>query len=301
MIGKIVERVVGKISTASVTDSERYLRQSALQAERDRLIGTIRDAMPENPVLQGRKIYSQTDEDGILQEIFSRIGTRSEVFVEFGCGDGRENNSHALLLSGWKGMWADGSPKNIEAIRSALTYSDTAPSLLLCEAFVTLENIEAIYCSAAKLLPADGQTIDLLSMDLDGNDLHFLSALVAQRPRVICSEYNAILGPDIRASVEYAPDHTWQGEDYMGASLASLCDLLEPAGYRLVCCNLSGANAFFVEEEYAGLFGNYSRGELFQPARYHLIFLDDYHQRTLGFLAAECHYQEIDRNVSQAR
>lgn len=301
MVKEFVERVMTKISSAAVTNSERYLRQPALQAERDRLIDRIIKSMPENPVRHGRKIYSQTDEDGILQEIFSRIGTQSKTFVEFGCGDGRENNSHTLLLKGWRGMWVDGSPQNIGAIRSALHEADTAPSLLVCEAFVTLENVVSIYSSAEKLLLAHSETIDLLSMDLDGNDLHFLRALATRRPRVICSEYNALLGPEIRASVKYDPDHTWEGEDYMGASLASLCDLLEPEGYRLVCCNLSGANAFFVEEKYEELFGRYTREELFQPARYHLIFLDDYHRRTLGFLATNCQYEEVERNVFNSR
>ena len=31
----------------------------------------------------GYKVYSQNDEDGIIQEIFSRIGTESNEFVEF--------------------------------------------------------------------------------------------------------------------------------------------------------------------------------------------------------------------------
>ena len=32
----------------------------------------------------GFKVYSQNDEDGIIQEIFSRIGCESRIFVEFG-------------------------------------------------------------------------------------------------------------------------------------------------------------------------------------------------------------------------
>lgn len=300
MIRNAASKFLGKISQALVTDRERYLHQSVLQTERDRLIEGIGRTMPDNPVLQGRKIYSQTDEDGILQEIFARIGTQSRVFVEFGCGDGRENNSHALLLAGWKGMWVDGSSRNMDGIRQGLRLANSAPSLLLCEAFVSLENIEPIYEAARKEFLHPDQPIDLLSMDLDGNDLHFLAALVRYRPRVICCEYNAALGPEIRASVEYDPGHVWRGEDYMGASLASLCDLLEPQGYTLVCCNLAGANAFFVEQRHASLFGPHDRSALFQPARYHLIFLEDYHRRTLGFLATTCQYRDIEPDMLAA-
>ncbi len=53
----------------------------------------------------GFSTYSQNDEDGILQEIFRRIGTTNRKFIEFGCGDGLENNTTYLLLSGWRGVW----------------------------------------------------------------------------------------------------------------------------------------------------------------------------------------------------
>ena len=60
----------------------------------------------------GFKGYSQNDEDGILQEIFNRIGTTSEQFVEFGTGNGLENNTVYLLCQEWRGLWIDGSKLN---------------------------------------------------------------------------------------------------------------------------------------------------------------------------------------------
>jgi hypothetical protein len=35
------------------------------------------------------QVYSQNNEDGIIAEIFRRIGTENRTFVEFGVGDGR--------------------------------------------------------------------------------------------------------------------------------------------------------------------------------------------------------------------
>ncbi len=64
----------------------------------------------------GQKIYSQNEEDGIIREIFNRIGTSNKMFVEFGIGDGLENNTLALLLSGWKGLWIDGSSSSVNKI-----------------------------------------------------------------------------------------------------------------------------------------------------------------------------------------
>src|SRR5580704_10001151 len=44
----------------------------------------------------GYTIYSQHEEDGMLAEIFRRIGCGSRYFVELGVGDGLENNTLAL-------------------------------------------------------------------------------------------------------------------------------------------------------------------------------------------------------------
>ena len=48
-----------------------------------------------NPLLKrGEKFHSQNDEDGIISAILKRIlNIDSGVFVEYGCGDGLENNT----------------------------------------------------------------------------------------------------------------------------------------------------------------------------------------------------------------
>jgi len=65
----------------------------------------------------GRKIYSQCDEDGIIREIFNRIGYTNKVFVEFGIGNGLENNSLSLLFEDWRGLWIEASERYVEEIR----------------------------------------------------------------------------------------------------------------------------------------------------------------------------------------
>src|SRR4030042_3287529 len=62
---------------------------------------------PKSLIPFGYKIYSQNEEDGIIREIFNRIGVTNRVFVEFGIGDGLENNTLALLFDGWNGLWIE--------------------------------------------------------------------------------------------------------------------------------------------------------------------------------------------------
>jgi hypothetical protein len=61
--------------------------------------------MSRNPHLKrGEKFYSQ-NEDGILSAILRRLKIDRGVFVEYGCGNGLENNSIQLLMRGWSGNW----------------------------------------------------------------------------------------------------------------------------------------------------------------------------------------------------
>jgi hypothetical protein len=255
---------------------ETQLFQMAIHTELRALRAEVAGRTPDNPALKGFKAYSQFDEDGIIEEIFRRIG-RGSTFLEIGCGDGLENNTHYLLLKGWRGMWVDASSKSIEKARSSLPAS---PRLEIVERMLDLTNTEDL-CN--RYLTRFSQP-DFLSVDIDGNDLHILKAALALlRPTVICVEYAAKLAPPIVATVAYDPAHAWAGDDYHGASLQAYVDALPE--YRLVACNLCGANAFFVRGDAAQPFATYSPAELFQPARFHLCQMKAGHPPSYKFLA----------------
>ena len=64
------------------------------------------------------QVCSQNGEDGIIQEIFRRVGTTNRVFAEVGVGDGNENNTAFLLSQGWRGFWIDGSNEFVSAVKA---------------------------------------------------------------------------------------------------------------------------------------------------------------------------------------
>lgn len=190
----------------------------------------------------GRKCFSQTDEDGITIEILRRLGRETGTFAEFGVGDGTENNTLVLLALGWKGFWVGGENLAFDAEKSN--------RLFYQKEWVSRENIQALFDNGLKNF--DGEPIDVLSLDLDGNDLYLCEELLANgvKPQLFIVEYNAKFPPPIRFSIDYDAGHEWQGDDYHGASLMSFCDLFGKHGYSLVCCNAAtGANAFFVTKE----------------------------------------------------
>ena len=56
-----------------------------------------RNADERRLLKSGYRVYSQADEDGILHEIFRRIGEGKRAFLELGVGNGLENNTLFLL------------------------------------------------------------------------------------------------------------------------------------------------------------------------------------------------------------
>jgi len=217
-----------------------------------------------NPLLrQGEKFYSQNDEDGIVSAILKRINIDRGVFVEYGCGDGLENNTIQLLMRGWSGVWIGGADLNVRIPTSSRT-------LQFEHEWVTLYNcVELMKRGIGKI----GATkINLVSMDLDGNDLFFAKAILEQGfdPDVFIVEYNGKFPPPIRFTIDYDPAYNWSGGDYFGASLQSFVDLFESFGFRLICCNVTGANAFFVAGRHADLFADVPKETetLFMPPDY---------------------------------
>ncbi|MGH8246647.1 MAG: hypothetical protein ACREUU_09470 [Gammaproteobacteria bacterium] len=221
-------------------------------------------------------IYSQSGEDGIIAEIFRRVGVTNRYFVEFGSGDGRENNTVLLLVAGWSGLWLEAHAEFVKTASETFQREAGEKRLIARQAFVTAENIEDLLRSAN--VP---RAFDLLSIDIDRNDYWVWKAIGSYQPRVVVIEYNAVFPPGVSWVVNYEPTSYWDGSSHFGASLTALERLAREKGYSLVGCNLLGSNAFFVRSELAGdKFASPLTAENhFQPARYYFAWYKSGHPR----------------------
>jgi hypothetical protein len=241
-----------------------HLLREALCDYEERLLSTPRYSDPRNLNRHEFQVFSQFGEDGMIAEVFRRIGTASKTFLEIGIGDGPQNNTAFLFLQGWSGWWIDANGDAIRRCRDRFRGPITQKRLVIGEEFVKAESIRSVVDKLG--VPAE---LDLFSLDIDRNTYYVWEALAHLRPRLAVIEYNAAFPPELDWKVDYDPDLVWNHTMYFGASLKAYELLGKRIGYSLVGCNLGGANAFFVRDDLCGdLFeGPFTSEKHYQPFR----------------------------------
>jgi len=196
----------------------------------------------------GFRNYSQFEEDGILLYIFAAIGVVNRTFVDIGSGSGINSNCANLATNfGWHGLFIDGNKRHV-SIGMAFYGKHPDTSLYppkFVHVFVQRENINQIIEEQG----FSGE-IDLVSIDLDGNDYWIWDALSIIQPRVVIIETHVEFG--LRSIVvPYDKDYCYPGRhpDYHGASPVAMVKLARKKGYRLVGSNYYGFNTIYVRKE----------------------------------------------------
>lgn len=213
----------------------------------------------------GFKVFSQWDEDGIIQYLISHLPIQNKTFIEFGVEDYEESNTRFLLLKDhWQGMVLDASESDIRFIQRDKIYWEF--DLQAKCAWITRENIDSLLQGAGF-----SEDIGLLSIDIDGNEYWIWEAIQSFRPRIVIVEYNSLFGLK-PVSVPYKENfHKLSAHYsglYYGCSLAALDHLAKRKGYVLVGSNVWGHNAFFIRSDVPSEFKGLEPEEVYAPSTY---------------------------------
>lgn len=196
----------------------------------------------------GHRVFSQFEEDGKLLFIFSLMGMGKKQFLEIGSDDGLNSNCANLAFHfGWTGLFIDANTTSIERGRRFYAkhpHPYTYPPKFI-NAKVNCENINQLIKDGG--LEGD---IELMSIDIDGNDYWIWNCLEQVKPKVIVIETHVEFGRENKV-VPYDPNYVYPGKHplYHGASPEAMKRLGEAKGYRLVGANDLGFNFFFVRED----------------------------------------------------
>jgi hypothetical protein len=265
-----LEQMDTKLFQLHGLEIQNYLQQN--------LYGNPRYRENDRLPIYEKQVFSQFGEDGILKEIFSRIGTTNRYFVEFGVETGIETNTTYLLHKDWKGLWIDGSPQHTATINHLFSKAVAKKQLTVLTSFITAENIESLFAQGG--VPEE---FDLLSIDIDRNDYYIWKAITHYKPRVVVIEYNSIFLPGDEFVVEYDANAMWDKTSNFGASLTSYEKLAAEKGYKLVGSSFAGLNAFFVREDLvAGKFsGPFTAENHYEEPRY-FLYTKNGHPRSVS-------------------
>lgn len=249
----------------------------------DRIISQISEMNIDNIILSSSKyndpkcisalrgqVYSQNNEDGIISEIFQRIGTNTKKFIEIGAGDGIENTTRLLLETGWTGIWLEAGDSEIGSIHNVVRSSLEQKEIILIDKKIDLENIDDLIISNVNFVP------DYISIDIDYNTSHIWRVLAPLKPRLFCIEYNAHYPPSVEYEVPYKIDGRWTGTTRFGASLKTLENIGREHGYSLVGCDIFGVNAFFVRNDLCDedkFLGPFTAENHYEPPRFQSVHM----------------------------
>ena len=202
-------------------------------------------------------VMSQNGEDGLLLELFRRIGVERRRFVEIGCGVNGGNSGFLAQELGWSGLMVDGNPGAVSKVELKFASEDIKAECHL----VSPETINEIIETAGL-----AGEIDLLSIDIDGNDFWVWDATTVTNPRVVIIEYNYLLGRTAAVTIPYKPEFRLKEAPtraYRGASLEAMVRLGRRKGYRLV--SSERINAVFLRDDIDSDLPTLETREAYQP------------------------------------
>jgi len=213
----------------------------------------------------GFKVFSQWDEDGIIQYLINKVPIENRTFIEFGVENYEESNTRFLLLNDhWQGLVLDASAADVRYIQTDRVYWEF--DLQAKCTWITRDNINSLLAEARF-----SDDVGLLSIDIDGNEYWIWEAIQSIRPRIVIAEYNSVFGL-IPVSIPYKEDFDRTVAHfstlYYGCSLAALGHLAKKKGYLLVGSNIWGHNAFFVRADVAGEFKGLEPEEAYVQSKF---------------------------------
>ena len=202
---------------------------------------------PHGILAQRFHILSQNEEDGITLALINLVDATNRRFLELGCGTNGGNTGFLVETFGWTGLMVDGSAECVARVaRRFARYGVDTKAV-----WITRDNVNQL----ARDHHLEGE-IDILSLDLDGNDYWVWKAIEACSPRIVILEFNHEFGAERAVTVPYDTAFTRDKADpatkyYYGASLPAFEQLGREKGYRLIMVEPSGVNAYLLRNDVA--------------------------------------------------
>jgi hypothetical protein len=193
-------------------------------------------------------VYSQNGEDGILDFLCDSLDLPRPRAVELGAGNFLQCNTRFLAEYRGASILAVDARKDLRTTvqRLPLYWRTT---IEVRQGWITPATAPDLLREARERFGG----IDIVSLDIDGNDYWVADQLDLDGVSIVVVEYNSLLSRWVPVSVprddafDRSQAHfSWL---YYGASLQAFVSLFSRSGFSLVGVNRIGNNAFFVPDD----------------------------------------------------
>lgn len=180
-----------------------------------------------------KNYYSQNGEDGIIEKLLAELGIETGFFVEFGAWDGKHwSNTFHLIGKQWSGCLIEGNTQKF----AELCRNVPADKIIKVNAWIKPRGANSL----DEVLRRHGVAhVDLLSIDIDSDDLSIWDGVELYSPIIVIIEYNPTIPFDTRYRNPVGAFH--------GNSALSILELATERSYILVAG--TDTNLIFVKRD----------------------------------------------------
>jgi len=183
-----------------------------------------------------KDFYSQNGEDGILEKLIHILKIKKPYMCEFGAWDGINSSNTFYLLNKYSGkaIYIEGNKKKFEEL---LNNSKIYKGIYPINSYVDNCQNKLDKILLKTFLKKD---FDILSIDIDGDDLNIWKSLRIYKPKIVVIEINSGIKPGIFQINKKCLNK-------QGNSFTSTLKVGIEKGYTLLCHT---GNLIFLKNEY---------------------------------------------------
>lgn len=193
-------------------------------------------------------IFSQWGEDGILDYLSDVASLDRPTILELGAGNFEECNSRFLIENRLSNSVLVDARKDL-VTRAENDGAFWKTHLLAINSWITPETIKDIQSTARAFLGR----IDIVSVDIDGNDFWVMREFDFTDVSIVVAEYNPLFGASFPVTIprddSFVRERAHHSNLYYGVGLRAWVNLFESHGLVFVGTNKVGSNAFFIRKQ----------------------------------------------------